>query len=439
MKKALIITYYWPPSGGSGVQRWLKFVKHLPASGIEPVVLTVDDRKASYPLLDKTLLEDVPEGVPVHRTSTSEIYSFYQKIGSKKEIPHSGFANEGNPGFFQKFTRFLRGNLFIPDPRIGWNKFALKEAEKIICEEKIDCIITSSPPHSTQLIGLELKKRFGIPWIADLRDPWTDIYYYHNFYHLPFARRRDSAMERKVLETADTVLVVSEPIRKLFLAKSPRIRPDSVQIIPNGYDEEDFPSGIAMIPSAFTVTYTGTLSDDYNILSFLDAVKIMLERNPDVPFRLRFTGKLSARWMAAANESGLSRILEATDHLPHREAVKQLVESSVLLLVIPDIENNEGILTGKLFEYLASERPILCIGPETGDAAGIIRECEAGESFGYGNREGIISFLDRQLKLWKSGTLPSRENRNHLRFSRKEQARELAAVIDRLAHSPAGV
>jgi len=175
MKKVLIITYYWPPSGGAGVQRMLKFVKYLHQLGVQITVITVDPRKASYQLTDDSFLKDIPDDINVIKTNTFEPFNLYKSLGSKKEIPHSGFANETNPGFFQKASRFVRGNFFIPDARRGWNKYAYREAIKVIKNNKIDAIITSSPPHSTQLVGLKLKNKYNIPWVADLRDPWTDI------------------------------------------------------------------------------------------------------------------------------------------------------------------------------------------------------------------------------------------------------------------------
>ncbi|MBA7559552.1 hypothetical protein ES708_01167 [subsurface metagenome] len=188
-KKVLIITYYWPPSGGAGVQRWLKFVKYLPEFNIQPYVLSVNPKYASFPLLDKSLEKEVPESVQVFKTKSREPFSFYKKVTGESEIPYAGFVNQGNPGFLNKIARAIRGNLFIPDARVGWNKFALKKALEIIQKYEIDTLITTSPPHSTQLIGLKLKNKTGVNWIADLRDPWTDIYYYKQMYHTIWAKK----------------------------------------------------------------------------------------------------------------------------------------------------------------------------------------------------------------------------------------------------------
>ena len=175
MKKTLIITYYWPPGGGAGVQRWLKMARHLPDFEIEPFILTVDPGYATYPATDNTLENDIPRGLKVFKTKATDYFRILSK--DKKAISSAGFAKEGKNSFREKVARFIRGNIFIPDPRRGWNRFAFGKAVEVIDNNGINTVITTSPPHSTQLIGLKLKKRFPeIKWIADLRDPWTDIY-----------------------------------------------------------------------------------------------------------------------------------------------------------------------------------------------------------------------------------------------------------------------
>ena len=243
MKKVLIITYYWPPSGGAGVQRILKSVKYLPEFGILPYVVTVKTDQASYPSIDESLGMDVPQQAKVYRTDTFEPFGIYSKLLGKKSIP-TGFSNESNPGFIQKFSRFIRGNFFIPDARRGWVKYAYREASRIIESEKIDTVLITSPPHSAQLTGLMLRKKYKFKWIADFRDPWTDIYYYDEFSHLPFARKKDLNFENAVLNSADRIITVSKDVKRLLAAKSKLTSDDKIIIIPNGYDEEDFKNKI---------------------------------------------------------------------------------------------------------------------------------------------------------------------------------------------------
>jgi hypothetical protein len=198
MEKVLIATYYWPPSGGPGVQRWLKFARYLPQFGFQPVILTVDSDSATYPIRDETLLSQVPAEIDVYTTRTSEPYALYRKLMGKKQVPYSGFTNDENPGMGGAIARFIRGNFFLPDARVGWNKFALKKALELIDRYGIKTVITTSPPHSTQILGLKVKNhRPSVKWIADLRDPWTDIFYYNKMLHLPFIRKKMPGLKKK--------------------------------------------------------------------------------------------------------------------------------------------------------------------------------------------------------------------------------------------------
>ncbi|MDQ3291715.1 MAG: hypothetical protein M3Q05_10540, partial [Bacteroidota bacterium] len=206
----LFFAYYWPPSGGAGVQRCLKFVKHLPEFQLTPTVITVDEKKGAYPVLDNSLGADVPASVKVIRTNTSEPFEYYKKLTGKKEIPYGGFANQNNQSLVQKIFNFIRGNLFIPDARVGWNRYAIAAGKKLLQSQPFEAIVTTSPPHSSQLIGLKLKKEFPhIKWIADMRDPWTDIYYYKELNHTTLARQLDASYEKAVIEGADAILVTS--------------------------------------------------------------------------------------------------------------------------------------------------------------------------------------------------------------------------------------
>ena len=240
MKKVLIITYYWPPSGGAGVQRWVKFAKYLPDFGIEPIILTVDPAFASYPIRDESLKDDISESLTVYHTKSKEPFGLYKKLTNKKEIPHAGFANESVPSFMQKISRAIRGNFFIPDARKGWNAYALEKALELIKTHGIETVVTSSPPHSTQLIGLKIKQKTGIHWVADLRDPWTDIYYYKQLYYSKWAKAIDKKYELQVIHAADNIVVVSEDLKRIFTEKLTSSTKDNVKVIPNGFDEDDF-------------------------------------------------------------------------------------------------------------------------------------------------------------------------------------------------------
>ncbi|MCH2224203.1 MAG: glycosyltransferase [Crocinitomicaceae bacterium] len=422
VKSVLLLTYYWPPSGGAGVQRWLKLVKYLDQLGVKCTVITVDDKKASYPQIDESLCMEIPDSVRVFGTNTIEPYSLYKRFSGSKQIPYGGFVNEPVPSFRQKIGRYVRANFFIPDPRKGWNKSALKQAKKLISEESFDAVITTSPPHSTQLIGRELKRELGIRWIADLRDPWTDIYYYKEFPHSKRSARKDANYEKSVLLEADEIIVVSDSIKKLFADK---IEGDisRITVIPNGYDASDFEQEISKDDenSTLKLAYTGTLSDIYTLDGFFEGTK-SFDKNE---FHLNFTGKISEHF-----EKPLSKINHTLNgYVPHSESVKHLMNADILLLVIPEIENNEGILTGKLFEYLGSRKPILMIGPINGDAANIIRSCNAGAIFDYQDSKGIRSFIQEMILLKQQNKITENTSQKITAYSRKALAETFIELI----------
>ncbi|SFE66882.1 glycosyltransferase family 4 protein [Sunxiuqinia elliptica] len=423
MKKVLIITYYWPPSGGAGVQRWLKFSKYLPENGWEPLVLTVDPQKASYAQWDKTLEKEVAEHVKVYTTTTFELYNLYRLLIGKGEIPYGGFSNQQNDSIMQKLAKFVRGNLFIPDPRRGWNRYAYKKAKQLIEKYNIQTVITTSPPHSTQLIGLKLHRKLGIQWIADLRDPWTDIYYYRELGHTPIAKHIDRNLERKVLNEADQVVTVSEDMKRLFSEKLKQADCSKILVIPNGFDEEDFKLDEITADEKFVITYTGTISEAYDIDGFLKAIS-GLDSRLQSRIRLRFVGNIPESTVLKIQEQLPLVDLDLVGYVDHQKSVRYLLMSSMQLLVIPKIENNKGIITGKFYEYLASGKPVLAIGPKGGDLESLIHETQCGELFDYGDTDNIKLMIEEEL----SG--PRKANRSlGVKYSRRELAKKLVQEV----------
>ncbi len=423
MKKVLIITYYWPPSGGAGVQRWLKFVKYLPLFGVHPVVLTVDPAFASYPQTDESLLNEINPEAEVYYTKSFELYQLYSRLSKKKEIPYGGFANETDPSFFQKLSRFVRGNFLLPDPRKGWNKYAYRKAVELVEKYTIDTVITTGPPHSTHLTGLKLHKKNGVPWIADLRDPWTDIYYYKQFYHTWTARMIDRQMERQVLEKASHLITVSKDLLRLFNKKTNADLSLKTAIIPNGFDEDDFGDKVYEKEEKFTITYTGTISETYDISGFINALK-KTGQTFSRQIKIRFVGKVPGTISEQIRNKFPELELELTGYVDHPKSIEYLLRSDLLLLIIPKVENNAGILTGKFFEYLASRKPVLAIGPTDGDLAGILRETKCGHIFDYSDENGISNFI---LKIFNSEIKTEPENTDA--YSRKELTRLLSRII----------
>ncbi len=430
MKKVLIITYYWPPSGGAGVQRWVKFVKYLYKLNVEPIVLTVHPEYATYPQTDSTIEKDTSPEIKIFRTKSFELYGLYKKISSNKEVPYGGFANTKKVDTKEKIIRFIRGNFFIPDPRAGWNRYAIAEAKKIIRNYHIDTVITTSPPHSTQLIGLKLKKQLNIHWVADLRDPWTDIFYFKELYPTWPVMQIHKWLERKILKRADKIITVSESLKNLFSEKTDHIK-NKIEVIPNGFDTDDF-SQVPKIsdPDHFYISYIGTLSKEYNLDGFIRALALL----PESIFsrlKIRFAGKTAPEIQEQFIRAGLSDHMEIHGYVSHTKAVELMASSNLLLLVIPEVKNNNGILTGKLFEYMATRNPILLIGPEEGDAAQIIKETNSGNIFGYDEPENIAqTIVDYYHQKERSSS--SKAPDSVLTYSRENLTRKLLSVIQSL-------
>jgi glycosyltransferase involved in cell wall biosynthesis len=420
MKKVLVITYYWPPSGGAGVQRWLKFSKYLPLSGWEPVILTVDPKYAAYPALDPSLEKDVPAETKVYRTKATDWFRVYGN--DKSKVPSAGFATNKDDSLKGKVLRFIRGNFFIPDPRRGWNRHAFKKACELIEKEGISHIITTSPPHSTQLIGLKLKKRFPeIKWIADLRDPWTSIYYYGLFYPSFISRKIDLHYERSVLENADIITTVGPSLGKYFDSQVPGSG-DKIKIIHNGYDESDFENVTGEIPEKFTISYTGTISESYPVDGFVAAVKEVIGKGNDI--LLRFTGHVSdIQKEYFISSLGIGQ-LEFNPYSDHKTVVRQMLSSSMQLMVLASDPGNRSFLPGKLFEYIASGKPILCLGPVDGDSARILENGNFGKCFDYNDSEGISDFIIRSIHKG-----PSERSTAPTEFSRKSLASKIALLL----------
>lgn len=416
----LIITYYWPPSGGAGVQRWLKFSKYLAGSEWDPVIITVDPDFALYPALDESLEGEIPENIIVFRTRATDWFRIYGNRRTK--VPSAGFATNRDDSFRGKLLRFIRGNFFIPDPRRGWNRFAFKKASELIVSENIKNVITTSPPHSTQLIGLKLKKRFpGINWIADLRDPWTDIYYYKLFYPCYPARKIDAGYERAVLLNADIITTVGPALADHFGSKLPGIE-NKLRIIHNGYDDSDFEDIIPSTPQRFTISYTGTLSDSYSLDGFINAVAGLRANGED--FLIKFTGHISENLKSGFIAALGKDHLEFNPYADHKTVIIQMASSSIQLLVLANDAGNKSFLPGKLFEYIAARKPILCLGPVDGDTSRILEKGGYGKCFNYEDSASISSFILKYLK----GASVIRENLPE-EFSRRTLAGKISLLL----------
>jgi glycosyltransferase involved in cell wall biosynthesis len=432
LKKVLIITYYWPPSGGAGVQRWLKFSKYLPDYGWEPVILTVDPDYAFYPQKDIGLLNDVPPGLEVIYTKApTRVSFFYKLLTGKKEIPYGGFVNETNPGLIQRIFRFIRGNFFLPDARVGWNRFAVKRGLEIVKRKEIDTIITTSPPHSTQLIGLKIKQKLNIRWIADLRDPWTDIYYSGMMYQMFPAKKINRSLELKVLNSADRVIATCNSTRDLFRSKLAKYKPaENILTITNGFDDEDYANLENVIPGRFVITYLGTFAHNYDIDVLLQALENHAS-GATTKVTLCFIGKIDEDIACyLKNQQFIS--LEIIPYVEHKKALGYLAGSSALLIVIPSRNKAEEMIPAKLFEYMASKRPIIAIGPRDGDVAEILRITNSGRIFEKEDFKELGDYISELDEKFKNGEFEINSISTE-KYSRKNLSKEIASVLDSIS------
>ncbi|MBI1315624.1 hypothetical protein GC167_02025 [bacterium] len=392
--KILIATYYWPPAGGPGVQRWLGLSRFLQRGGAQVSVLTVDPERAAYPLRDPGLEEKVEPGIQVLRTDNRDAFGLYLKWTGRKEIPFSGFANESaRPGFRQQLAKWIRGNVFLPDARKGWNRFAFEDARRQHAIDPFHVVITTGPPHSTHLLGMHLQRALNIKWVADFRDPWTDIYYASELRPSALARWIDARMETRVLRTADRVYASSPSLLGRLQAKGAGNR---AELLTNGYDPEDFPEIPASNPRPHQrpeLVYLGTMSRIYTLDGLIEALKRMGDNAPVV----RLIGVCDAVLRRQIEGSGISAVFE--DPIPHSEAVQRMVRADVLLLLIPEQSGNEGIVPGKLFEYVASGRPILGIGPRQCDAATLLTQAGAGIFCDYRDASALGQSIEALLEI----------------------------------------
>lgn len=391
IKRLLIITYYWPPTGGSGVQRWVKFSKYLPEYGWQPVIYTPENpERLAY---DDSLLRDIPPEAEIIRRHISEPYNFYRKLfGKGKQQVNPLSSNDRS--FKSRLSRWLRGNLFIPDPRVGWVRPSARYLCKYLKEHPVDAVVTTGPPQSMHLIGRELKRRTGITWIADFRDPWTQMFYYKHLSLSRFADKKHHRLEQSVLDEADAVIAVSPSVRDDFAAQTST----PVELITNGFDPDDLPpqQDCSKDDGKFRIVHTGLFAADGNPLNLWDVLASRCSSNPDFASRLeiRLAGKTDAQITDAIRERGLEENLVNLGYLPHEKVVEEQRNASLLILPLRQEPEYAKVLPGKIFEYLASGKPILGIGQEDGAAALILKDAGAGKMFDWDKRDELLEFID---------------------------------------------
>ena len=433
MRRVLIVTYYFPPSGGAGVQRVLKWVKYLRDFGVEPVVLTVE--AGAYPELDETLARDVPPGVAVHRTRALDPFGAYARLTGRSRQAAVASATgriSDEDAWTERLARGLRANVFLPDARIGWVPFAVREARRVHRAVPFDAVLTSGPPHSAHLVGRALRRRTGLPWIADFRDPWTDIHYNRKLPRTAPAHRLDAALERSVLREASAVTTVSPSLRALLASKVDR-PPEFCHVIYNGFDAEDFAADLPEPDSAaFVLGYVGTLYEQPEAL--WQALARLRERGEVARLRVRLVGRVPPGTPAVLAAHGLDGIAEVVPYVTHDDAVREMARATLLLLTIEAWPHEEIILPGKTFEYLATGRPVLGLGSGRGDAARLLRETGAGTMIERDDVDGLAAYLLERYEAWERGAMPGGAAPEAAApFARRAQTGALARLIEHVA------
>jgi len=423
-RKVLIITYYWPPAGGPGVQRWLKFVKYLPEFGVEPIVYIPEN--PSYPIEDDTLESEIPKDVTILKQPIKEPY---KKAGllSKKDtqtISKGIIHKPQSQSFVEKLMLFVRGNFFIPDARKNWIKPSVDFLSKYISANNIDTVISTGPPHSLHLIGLSLKEKLKIRWIADFRDPWTTIGYHKKLKLLPWAKQKHLKLEGKVLNSADQIIVTGNRTKKEFLEKTNQ----PISVITNGYDVEDY--GETKLDKQFSLAHIGSLLSERNPTFLWGVLQELIKEDKvfDSHFRLNLVGVVSKEILQSIEVYGLSHYVSVRGYVPHSEAVKYQKQSQVLLLVEIDSEETKCIVPGKLFEYMVSNRPILALGPTQSDVEDIIKSTNTGMYFNYEDKAALKDALKSYFKAFMKGKLQSHPI-GLQKYSRKQLTKKLSEII----------
>jgi hypothetical protein len=422
-KKVLIITYYWPPAGGSGVQRWLKFSKYLRGFDIEPVIYTIDN--PSYPILDKSSESEIPKDLEILKQAIFEPNSMLSFFGRNNKKESAGFLNP-NPTFFGSIIQYIRANYFIPDARKFWIQPSVNFLSNYLENNHIDAIITTGPPHSMHLIGLELKKKLGIKWISDFRDPWTEIDYFQQLPLTKKATKKHQDLEQEVLRKSDMVVVVGETMKEKFLKHTKRI-----EVLTNGFDTiEDLST--QKLDEKFSITHVGLMNFDRNPTILWKVLNEISNTNPGFKndLRIKLIGKIDDAVIQDLKVFG-HEIIERIPYLDHKDVSKYQASSQVLLLSINEVPSAKGIITGKIFEYLQAKRPILAIGPEDGDAAMILKNTNAGTIVGFKNKTVLKATILNLYKDYKEGVLFVKSI-NIEQYHRKNITSQLAEVIKKV-------
>ncbi|TDI85992.1 MAG: glycosyltransferase [Caldithrix sp.] len=436
-KKVLVITYYFPPSGGAGVQRTLKFVKYLREFGWEPVVLTA--KNADYPAYDESLLSEIPEGIKVYRSRIFEPYRLYRKFTSRKaeestDIATLSLGQKSKQKLSERLSEWIRATFFIPDARIGWLFFAYLKGKRILKKENVRIIYSSAPPYTTHLIGKMLHRTSKLPWVVDFRDSWI------GWVSTPQWRPKlslaiEMQMEASVLRHADRILTVTRGIKEDLLSRHPEFRSQVWHLLPNGFDAADFDSiQPKKKDGVLTITYSGSLYGPRNPESLLRALELLQVEDPEITnkVRIRIVGRVGESVISDIQVSPVKDSFEIVGYLPHKESLEYLLSADLLLLIIDNARVSHLIIPGKVYEYIGTGLPILALAPE-GETAELIRSNDLGYVFDLKDVSSLRETLSKLITAkGNSQNLTMNNKAFQKKCERREHTRKLAEIFDEM-------
>ncbi|MFL2620506.1 MAG: glycosyl transferase family 1 [Flavobacteriaceae bacterium] len=423
-KKVLIISYYWPPAGGPGVQRWMKFVKYLPEYNIKPILYIPEN--PNYPIYDYSLNDEVSEKLEIIKNPITEISNIISNSKSLNLIRSGNIPNPKEQSLFQRLLFFIRGNLFIPDMKILWKNKSIDFIENYLSKTKIDVVITTGPPHSLHLIGYELKKRLNIKWISDFRDPWVNLNYLNRFHLLPSVKRRHKKLRDKVLINSNSVIVTSEKLKKLYKEIAPNIFK-----ITNGYDYE---YSTVNIDSKFSISHIGSLYPERNPKYLWDIIDEICINNEEFRSNLQinFIGNTSEKIIKYLSNKTFKSCVKFFDYVDYKRAIEFMCSSQILLMVEVNDNDSSYAIPGKLFDYLNSKRPIIAIGPDRSEVNQILYDTNAGKFFNYNESINLKLHIENLYNQYEMGSI-SYDAKNISIYRRKNLTEELSKIINKVS------
>lgn len=440
MKKVLIITYYWPPAGGSGVQRWLKFAKYLPEYGWEPIIYTPENPEVNS--TDNELCNEVSPSLKVIRRKILEPYTIYKALSGKKgdNKIQANIIADNSGSIMQKISLLIRGNLFIPDPRCWWIRPSVRFLKKYLKEHPVDAIVSTGPPHSMHIIAQKVSKATGIGWIADFRDPWTQIFYFKHLNLTGYALKKHLKLEKSVVQEADSVVVVSPQMERDFEALSGR----KINLVTNGFDNADFEKENesdtdALAKDKFCIVHTGLMPQNGNpdlLWEVLGEKAASCDKfRKDLSIVLM--GQTDPMVTREIKTAKLSDNLTDLGYIPHAEAIKWQKRADILLLTLRKEPESAAIITGKFFEYLATGNPLLAIGPTNGDLGKILKKADAGIICDFSDKNAMIEAIDKLYAqyLATKGKKKTSLSDSVQQYSRKNLTGEFCKILNNLTNN----